>query len=93
MLEVMRSTTGQLVMGLAFLGILIVIGTYVVLKFRDEAGHEGDTENASNLLTKFREMKQEGHIDEEEYRTIRTDLQGKLSQQSSAQAGDSGRNE
>ena len=78
-------------MGLAVLGILVALGTYVVLKFRGEADETDGIENASSLLTKFREMRQEGHLDDEEYRTIRTDLEGKLSKHSSADAVDSDR--
>ena len=91
MLEVMRSSSGQLTIGFAGLAILVVIGVYVVLRFRDDAGSADEIENASNLLTKFREMKHEGHIDEEEYRTIRTDLEGKLSQQAPVEPGKSKR--
>ena len=88
MLEVMKSTTGQMVMGLAGLSIITVIGVYVVLKFRDDNDSSDSSENASDLITKFREMRQEGHIDEKEYRTIRTDLEKKLSKQSPAESVD-----
>ena len=88
MLEVMKSPTGQLVMGIAGLLILTVVGAYIVLKYRDDTDSSDSRENASDLLTKFREMRQEGHINEGEYRTIRTDLQGKLSKHSSAESDD-----
>lgn len=83
MLEVLRTSTGQLVLAFAALAILISVGVWVVLKFRDGNDGTDEIENASDLLTKFREMRQEGHIDAEEYRTIKTDLEGKLSQQAS----------
>ena len=83
MLEVLGTPTGKLVVAFAALAILISFGVWVVLKFRDGADGTGEIENASDLLTKFREMRQDGHIDEEEYRTIRTDLEGKLSQPAS----------
>ena len=80
MKEFLTSPTAQLVMGIAGLAMLVTVGTYIVLKFRD---HSDQAESSVDLLTKFREMRQEGHIDEEEYRTIRTDLDGKLSLHSS----------
>lgn len=59
--------------------MLVSIGAYIVLKFRDS---DDSTESSADLLTKFREMRQEGQINEEEYRTIKTDLGDKLSTQS-----------
>lgn len=88
MLEVMKSTTGQMVMGVSGLLMLTVIGVYIVLKFRDGNDSTDSIENASDLMTKFREMRQEGHIDEKEYRTIKTDLEKKLSKQSTAESVD-----
>lgn len=76
MQEFLSSSTAQLVIAIAGLAILLTIGTYIVLKFRDNSD---EAESSVELLTKFREMRHEGHINEEEYRTIRTDLQGKLS--------------
>ena len=83
MQEVLQSTTGQLVIGIAGLLILTTIGAFLVLRFRDGSD---SSESNSDLLSKFREMRQEGHINEDEYRTIRTDLEAKLSQQASAGA-------
>ena len=85
MQEIIQSTTGQLVIGLAGLLMLTVFGVYVALKFRDDTDN---IESAADLLSKFREMRQEGQIDEDEYRTIRTDLEGKLSKQSAAESAD-----
>lgn len=85
MQDVLQSTASQLVIGLASLLMLTTIGVYVVLKFRDD----GDSiESSSELLTKFREMRHEGHINEDEYRTIKTDLEGKLSKPSSGNSVD-----
>jgi hypothetical protein len=84
--EVLQTSAAQIVIGLAALLILTVIGAYVVLKFRDDSD---GSESSAELLTKFREMREEGHIEEHEYRTIRTDLEGKLSMQSSAEPVDS----
>ena len=86
MQEVVQSTFGQLVIGGTGLLILTVIGVYIALKFRDE---NDSIESNDELMMKFREMRQEGHINDEEFRHIRTDLEGKLSQQSSAESVDS----
>lgn len=79
MQEILQTPTAQVVIGLSGLAILVTIGTYVVLKFRDSSD---STESSAELLTKFREMRQEGQIDEKEYRTIKTDIEAKLSTQS-----------
>jgi hypothetical protein len=85
MQDVLQSTFGQLVIGLAGLLMLTVVGVYFALRFRDE---NDSTESSADLLTKFREMRHEGHINEDEFRHITTDLKGKLSQQSSAESVD-----
>lgn len=77
----MASPTGKLIMWSTALLILLAVGTYLVLKFRDDIDSNDSIENASDLLTKFREMRQEGHINDKEYRTIKTDLETKLSKQ------------
>lgn len=86
MQEVLRSTFGQLVIGLSGLLMLTVVGVYIALKFRDE---NDSSDSTADMLAKFREMRYEGHINEDEFRHITTDLSGKLSQQSSAESVDS----
>lgn len=76
MVDFLRTPSAQLIIGLASLAILSIIGVYVVRRFRDSIE---DEETTSDLLTKFREMHHEGYLDESEYRTIRTDLDNKLS--------------
>lgn len=82
--DVLQTPTGQVVLAFTGLAILTVVGTYIVLKFRGETDSTDSRESPADLLAKFREMRQDGHINEQEYRTIRTDLEGKLSKQSSA---------
>lgn len=68
-------TTATLVQMLISLGILaglIVVGFLVVQRFRGGAANEGRPE--SELLTKFQEMRHEGDISEQEYRTIKAVL-------------------
>ena len=85
MYDVLNTVSGQLVIAFSGLLMVITLGVYVVLKFRDSSD---STESSAELLAKFREMRHEGHIDEDEYRTIRTDLEGKLSQQSTGNTAD-----
>ncbi len=85
MRELLQTTTAQVVIGFTGLLILTMIGTYVVLRFRDIAE---DDETSSDLLKKFREMRLEGYLNEAEYRTIRTDLESKLSEHSLAEPED-----
>ena len=87
MQEILQTTAAQVVIGLAGLAILGSLGAYIVLKFRDS---NDSTESSADLLAKFQEMRQEGHLNEEEYRTIKTDLRDKLSLPSSDQIDDDG---
>ena len=82
LLEILRSPTGEFVVGFAGVLILTVIGAYFVLKVRDSIGSD---DSSADLLSKFQEMRHEGHINEEEFRTIKTDLGGQLSPQSWAE--------
>ena len=80
--ELLQLPAARVVLGIAGLLVVTVVGTYVVLKYRDSIDEE---ESPDAMLTRFREMRHEGYLDEAEYRTIRTDLERQLSQQSSAE--------
>jgi hypothetical protein len=82
MLEFLQTTTAQTVIGFAGLLVLTMMGTYVVLRFRDSIE---DDETSTDLLTKFREMRHEGYLSETEYRTIRTEIESKLSKPASTE--------
>jgi uncharacterized membrane protein len=59
---------------------LIAVGVYAVAKVR---GGLADTKSdASDLVTKFREIHGEGDLTDEEFRTIKTLLAGRLDQES-----------
>ena len=66
------TTQAQVVMMLAALAIFVIIGYYVVRRFRDFAADDRPT--ANDLLMKFRELQHRGDINEAEYRTIKTVL-------------------
>lgn len=51
----------------------------MVVRFRDSTGDDGLS--ASELLSNFREIHQQGDIDEAEYRKIKTALGAKLQQE------------
>jgi hypothetical protein len=80
MQELVNGAVGQTVIWSAVLVILIVIGRFIVLRFRDRA--VGTEQVSSDLLSNFREMAQQGDIDEAEYRTIKTMLGGRLQAES-----------
>ncbi len=85
MRDILQTNTAQVVISFAGLLILTMIGTYAVLRFRDSIE---DDETSSDLLAKFREMRHEGYLGEAEYRTIRTELESKLSENSWAEPED-----
>ncbi|MEM7315185.1 MAG: hypothetical protein AAF497_18745, partial [Planctomycetota bacterium] len=73
LLEILTTPSGRAVIWVTVFLIVSVVGWYVVLRFRDISGDDNPT--ASELLTNFRELHQEGDISEQEYRTIKTALQ------------------
>jgi hypothetical protein len=70
------ATAAQFAIWVSVLFALIVLAWIVVQRFRGSAASEGQT--ASDMLTKFQEMRQEGDISETEFRTIKTMLGSKL---------------
>jgi hypothetical protein len=79
MLDFLRSTPAQMVIGVTIVSMVAVVGYYVVRKFRDRIDDDGPS--ANQLLSNFREMRQQGDIDDVEYRTIKTALGPKLQQE------------
>ena len=76
MLKFLTTTEAQAVLYVAALLILMTIGYYIVLRFRDRT--DEDQLTTSELLTNFREIHQQGDINDTEYRTIKTTLGAKL---------------
>ncbi|MHB8969262.1 MAG: hypothetical protein ACYC3X_03555 [Pirellulaceae bacterium] len=64
------------VLWVSILLVMLAVGYYLVRRFRDRS--DDDRLTASDLLTNFREMHQEGDISETEFRTIKTVLGRKL---------------
>ena len=76
MLKFLTTTEAQAVLYVAALLILMTMGCYIVLRFRDRT--DEDQLKANELLTNFREIHQQGDINDTEYRTIKTTLGVKL---------------
>ena len=70
-LEFLMTPLAQLVIWTSVLLILTTIGIYIVRRFR---GGTEDNETSSMLLTKFRDSRYRGDLNESEFRTIKTIL-------------------
>lgn len=86
MTDFLHSSLAQAILMLAVLAVLVMIGYYIVRRFRDRADENQLT--AHDALTNFREMRQRGDISEAEYRTIKTVLATKLQDELSDPPGD-----
>ena len=72
MREFLTSREAILVYLSALVFVLIALGWYVVLKFRDS--DDGEPVGTSELMTTFRELHEEGGLSDAEYRTIKSKL-------------------
>jgi hypothetical protein len=72
LIEYIQQPVPQAVIWVTVLMMVSIAAFYVVQKFRDQSGDDHLTPN--ELLTNFREMNQEGDIDDGEFRTIKTVL-------------------
>ena len=79
MVEVFESPTGQLIIWLAVCAALIALGAFLVARYRRQIQDDGVS--ASDMLTNFRELYCRGELSDEEYRTIKTKLAGRLQQE------------
>lgn len=75
-LEFLSSREARLILLSTALGMLIAIGVYAVARFRDAI--KEDKPSANELLTNFRELHSQGHLSDEEFRTIKTQLGARL---------------
>ena len=86
MKQFLLSTPAQVVIWLSVLAILVVIGGYMVGRFR---GRSVDVQlSANDLLTNFREMHHRGDIADTEFRNIKTVLGVKLQQELNGSVGE-----
>lgn len=76
MLEFFSSTMGQVTLSLLILALLIAVALMVVRKLRDQT--VGNRPNASDLLTNFQELNQQGEFSDAEFRKIKSVLGNQL---------------
>ena len=79
MKDFLLSPLPQVVIWMAVLSIIVVMGIYVVGRFRDRT--DDNRQTADQLLTNFRELHHQGDIDDAEFRTIKTVLGTKLQEE------------
>ena len=72
MLEFLSTPTAKVVLLFAAMGGLIAIGYYVIQRFRPN--DKDDLPSVSDHISHFRELRSQGKLTEEEYRTIKTKL-------------------
>ena len=75
MVEFLQTSGAQLVIGTASLMVMSVIGFYIVQRFRDVAK---SPETTDDLLSKFRDLRQQGNLEEKEFRSIKTVLAARM---------------
>ena len=76
MFDFLATPSAQVVLYVAALLVMLVVACYVVQRLRDF--DDEDTVSASDLMTNFQEMHEEGDISGMEYRTIKTVLNDQL---------------
>jgi len=76
MLEFLETSEAQVVLWTLCGAVLLVVGIYVVKRFRDRSGD--DQARTSELLTNFREIHSQGGLSDEEFRTIKAQLAARL---------------
>jgi hypothetical protein len=63
----------------AAMAVLTALGAWVVSRFRGSKGE--DVPGASELLSKFRDLRDQGELSDEEFRNIKTLMADKLQQE------------
>jgi len=63
----------------AAMAVLAALGAWIVSRFRGSKGDEGPA--VSELLSKFRELHEQGKLSDEEFRNIKTLLAEKIQQE------------
>jgi hypothetical protein len=76
MLETLRTPTGQAILMTGVLAVMILVGVYVMTRFRDFA--DDDVPTTADHLTNFQELRDQGDISDVEFRKLRTVLDTKL---------------
>lgn len=69
----------ELILWMALGAILVTVAAYVIGKIRTEPAQKEP--GASELMSKFRELRSKGQLSEEEFRTIKTTLADRLQEE------------
>ena len=77
--EFLDSDFARLVIGMTVVAMVSALGWYIVSKFRGGAGKEQPTN--SEMLTNLQEMRLQGDVTEEEFRTIKSQLSARLKEE------------
>lgn len=76
MLDFLNTPTARFVLLFAGMAALLAVGFYVIQRFRSSL--KDDLPSASDHISHFRELRSQGKLSDEEYRTIKTQLAKKL---------------
>ena len=74
MMEYINSSVGQAIIWLSVVAVLTLAGWYFVTGWRDR---NNSVSTDVDVLSNFREMRRQGVLDEDEFRTIKTNLGGR----------------
>jgi hypothetical protein len=77
--DLVMSPWGKLVVGIGLMLLFIATGWWVLERLRDSTANNQPA--ASDLLTNLPQLRGEGAVSEEEYRTIKTAVEARLQQE------------
>lgn len=78
LMELLQDKYAQVVIGLMVVSILVAIGVYLVGRIRqaDEEPH-----STSDVLSSFRDLRDDGELTDEEFKSIKSKLSAKLKEE------------
>lgn len=79
MWDYLSTPVAQTVLWLAGLAVLVAAGVYLVGRVRPD--QQPAAQSASELLSEFRELYEQGELSDEEFRTIKSKLNQRLQQE------------
>ncbi len=79
MSEFFQDSVVQLILWASVISVMVVVAVYVSLRIRAEPVQQEPV--ASEMLSKFRELRGQGDLSEEEFRTIKTTLAEQLQEE------------
>jgi len=85
MMEYLYSPVGQAIIWLSVVAILSLAGWYFVTGWRDR---NNDVSTDVDVLSNFQKMRQQGVLDEDEFRAIKTNLGGRSARPEKEERGE-----